>query len=275
MKIDAHQHFWKYSPEAYPWISEALAVLKNDFLPNNLLPLLQKNDIDACVAVQASQTEEETLFLLELAAQNDFIKGVVGWVDLRSEQVEERLAALSNAPKLKGIRHIVQDEPDDNFLLRADFQRGISSLKSFNLVYDVLVFPKQLAAAIQFVKAFPNQAFVIDHIAKPYIKAGKIDQWRKDMQAIAQFPNVMCKVSGMLTEADWSNWKASDFHPYLEVIFEAFGVDRIMYGSDWPVCLLAGSYDQVIDLVKNYIKDFSADEKAKIMGSNATSFYNL
>ncbi len=274
MRIDSHQHFWKYDPVKNAWIDESMKVIRKDFFPEHLKPILQAAKIDGCVAVQADQSEAETTFLLDFAHKNDFVKGVVGWVDLLADNVEERLAYFAPDKDLKGIRHIVQSEPDD-FMLRKDFQHGISKLHQFGLVYDILVFPTQLPASIALAEKFPDQPFVLDHIAKPYIKDKKIDGWEKDIRELARFPHVQCKVSGMVTEADWSNWKKEDFTPYLDVIFDAFGTERIMYGSDWPVCLVAAEYQQALSILEDYISDFSEVDKAKVMGENAAKFYNL
>lgn len=274
MRIDSHQHFWKYDPVKNAWIDESMKAIRRDFSPEDLAPILKSANIDGCVAVQADQSEAETDFLLGFAENSEIVKGVVGWVDLMADNVEERLAVYSKNKWLKGIRHIVQSEPDD-FMLRADFQHGISKLAQFGQVYDILVFPTQLPASIALAEKFPDQAFVLDHIAKPYIKDGKIDGWKEDIQQLAQFPNVHCKVSGMVTEADWANWKPGDFTPYLDVVFEAFGTDRIMFGSDWPVCLVAADYQQGLGIVEGYIAGLSADEKAGVMGINAQKFYNL
>lgn len=274
MRIDSHQHFWKYDPVKNAWIDESMKAIRRDFSPEDLAPILKSANIDGCVAVQADQSEAETDFLLGFAENSEIVKGVVGWVDLMADNVEERLAVYSKNKWLKGIRHIVQSEPDD-FMLRADFQHGISKLAQFGQVYDILVFPTQLPASIALAEKFPDQAFVLDHIAKPYIKDGKIDGWKEDIRQLAQFPNVHCKVSGMVTEADWANWKPEDFTPYLDVVFEAFGTDRIMFGSDWPVCLVAADYQQGLGIVEGYIAGLSADEKASVMGINAQKFYNL
>ncbi|MEM1134584.1 MAG: amidohydrolase family protein [Bacteroidota bacterium] len=275
MKIDAHQHFWHYSPTTHAWINDEMQVLKQSFLPENLASVLNKKGFDGCVAVQASQTEAENDFLLGLAEQNEFIKGVVGWLDLRATNIEDRLVHYQQNTKFCGIRHVVQDEPDDDFLLRADFQQGISKLKAFGLTYDVLVFERQLPAAVKFVEAFPDQPFVLDHIAKPLIAQRKLSPWEENVKQLAQCDNVYCKVSGMVTEADWKNWQYEDFKLYLDVVFEAFGAERIMIGSDWPVCLLATDYNKVIDIVEKYIQGFSEAEKKAIMGENAVKFYNL
>jgi L-fuconolactonase len=275
LRIDSHQHFWKYNPVRDAWITEDMQAIRRDFLPADLEPILKENGIDGCVPVQADQSEEETLFLLNHAETNSFIKGVVGWVDLRAPAVEDRLAYFSQFKKVKGFRHIVQGEPDDAFLLRKDFQKGISKLKEFNYTYDILIYPRHLEAAIKFVHQFPNQLFVIDHLAKPMIKKGQLNNWHKEMAALASFDNVYCKVSGMVTEASWHTWKESDFKPFLDVVFETFGTKRVMYGSDWPVCLVAASYKSQLSIVENYLASFSVSEKYNVMGNNAQRFYNL
>lgn len=275
MVIDSHQHFWKYDPMRHDWINEEMAILKRDFLPPDLWMIYEAMGIDGCVAVQADQSEAETDFLLQLAAENAFIKGVVGWVDLRAPDLAERLLHYSEFPKLKGFRHVVQSEPDPNFMLREDFQRGIAQLHAHNYTYDILIFPNQLPAAIECVRNFPNQAFVIDHIAKPYIKAGKIKEWAAHMETIASFPNVMCKISGMVTEADWGKWKKADFVPYLEVVSKNFSAQRLMFGSDWPVCLLGGAYPDIKDILDSYLQNYSEEDRAAIWGRNATNFYQL
>ena len=274
MRIDSHHHFWNYDPVKNAWIDERMKVIRNDYVPEVLEPVLKSANIDGCVSVQADQSEAETDFLLNFAEKNDFIKGVVGWVDLRADNIEDRLAHYSQYALLKGMRHIVQGEPDD-FMLGSEFQNGISHLHEYGLVYDILVFPTQLKASIALAEKFPDQPFVLDHIAKPYIKDKKIDGWAEEIRILAQNSNVQCKVSGMVTEADWSNWKEEDFIPYLDVVFEAFGVDRIMFGSDWPVCLVASEYNRMMSIVENYISKYSEADKAKVMGGNAISFYSL
>lgn len=275
IRLDTHQHFWRYDPDRHAWIDESMAKIRRDFMPADLAPILKKNGMDGCIAVQADQSEQETQFLLDLADQHAFIKGVVGWVDLRSPDVEEQIAHFSRNQKLKGVRHIVQGETDVNFLLRDTFANGIRLLSQFNLTYDILIFPHQLGAALEFVRKFPEQPFVIDHLAKPYIKDGFIDGWALLMRELAAQPNVYCKISGMITEADWSEWTYSDFEPYLDVVFSAFGTDRTMFGSDWPVCLVAGSYEKMIGLVQQYTQGFSPDEKAAFFGKNGASFYGI
>jgi L-fuconolactonase len=273
-RIDAHQHFWKFDAVRDSWINESMYKLQNDFLPENLLPLLQQNYFEGCVAVQADQSEMETRFLLDLAAQHPFIKGVVGWIDLCDKNIAERLDFFSLEKKLKGFRHIAEGEADD-FLLRDDFNRGIEALKPFNYTYDILVRPHQLKAAITLVNHFPDQPFVLDHIAKPDIKSGNIESWKKDIQQLAKAENVMCKVSGMVTEADWHNWKPADFKHCLDVVFESFTPKRLMFGSDWPVCNVAAHYHEVVKTVEDYTAQLSAAEQEMIWCSNARTFYNL
>ena len=274
MRIDTHNHFWKYDPIRDSWIDDSMQVIRRDFLPQDLYPFLQQNKMDGCIAVQADQSEQETTFLLELAEENNFIKGVVGWVNLIADDVEERLAFFTQYPKLKGIRHIVQAESDD-FVLRKDFQNGISHLNKFNLIYDILIYPSQIANSIKLVEKFPDQTFVLDHIAKPDIQNHQILQWKKDITTLASYPNVYCKVSGLVTEASWNNWKQEDFIPYLDVIFEVFGVERIMFGSDWPVCLLAAKYREVINIVEQYLTRLSKVEQDQVMGKNAIQVYKI
>ena len=275
MIIDAHQHFWNYNPVKDAWITDDMKVIQDDFLPHHLLPVLTENDVDGCVAVQADQSEDETAFLLELASKHDFIKGVVGWIDLCADNIQDRLHYYNQFSKLKGFRHIVQGEPDPAFLLREDFCRGVHALAKYYFTYDILVYPLQLPAVAAFVKQFPQQRFVIDHMAKPDFKSGDIKEWETYMRTIAESPNVCCKLSGLVTEADWQNWKPHHFAPFLDVALEAFGTDRLLFGSDWPVCQLAGSYTQVKQLITDYISRLSASEQAKIMGGNAVRFYNL
>ncbi len=272
MRLDSHQHFWNYSAEQYPWIQNSWPI-KRTFLPSDLAPLLAQAGLDGCIAVQARQTLEESRWLLELADQSPIVQGVVGWVDLRSEKVEEQLTQFASHPKFVGVRHVVQDEPDDDFMIRPEFLRGISKLKQFKLGYDILIYPKQLPAAIKLVQQFPEQLFVLDHIAKPSIKDGALLPWREQIQELAKAPNMMCKVSGMVTEAKWQGWRYDNFVAYLDVVAEAFGANRLMYGSDWPVCLLAGSYPQVHSLTQRYFASQDEATKAKIFGGNAAQFY--
>jgi len=275
MKIDTHQHFWKYSKEEYPWIGEGMEVLAQDRLPADLHPLLKENGIDGTVAVQARQVIEETEALLAMAEEYDFIRGIVGWVDLRSPNVEAQLERFKDRKKLVGVRHVVQDEPDEMFVLRDDFIRGIGKLKAYGLVYDILIFPHQLAASIELVKKFPEQMFILNHIAKPNIKDIQMSLWESDIKKLASFENVSCKISGMVTEADWHNWKAEDFRPYMEVVLEAFGVKRLTIGSDWPVCTVAGEYGSVVSIAADFITQLSENEQKAIWEENPKRIYGL
>ena len=275
MRIDAHQHFWSYSPDEYGWISADMAGLRRDFLPPDLAPLLAASGFDACVAVQARQSLEETRWLLELSDRHLFIAGVVGWVDLCSPAIGDELATLAGHPKLVGIRHIVQGEPDDHFLLRADFCRGIAQLERFDLAYDILIFPKHLPVAVEFVRRFPRQRFVLDHLAKPFIKAGDIAGWARDLHALAAVDNVSCKLSGMVTEADWQTWTPAQLTPCMDVAMEAFGPGRLMIGSDWPVCTVAADYARTVGAVMRYLERCSEHEQALVLGGNAQRFWSL
>jgi L-fuconolactonase len=275
MHIDAHQHFWIYSPAEYDWIDDSIAALRRDFLPNDLKPELENCGFHGSIAVQARETLEETRWLLELAERSPWILGVVGWVDLRSPDIRSQLKALSRNPKLVGIRHVVQSEPDDRFLLQPDFLRGISVLEEFDLAYDILIYTKHLPIAAEFVKRFPRQRFVLDHLAKPPIKNGTIDSWAQGIKRLAEFPNVFCKLSGLVTEADWQHWKPEQIIPFLDVAFETFGPDRLMIGSDWPVCLVAASYARAIEVVKTYLLAQKADYRERVLGGNAQLFWRL
>ncbi len=275
MKIDAHQHFWHYSPATHAWITPEMAVLQRDYLPSDLQTELEKAGFSGCVAVQATQTEAETEFLLNLAADYSFIKGVVGWVDLRAENAPERLAHFRRQPLLKGVRHVVQDEPDDFFLLPPAFLRGIAALQPLGLTYDILIYPRHLPIAAQMVAQFPEQKFVLDHLAKPMIKKAAWHPWADYLKRLARHEHVYGKLSGLVTEADWHNWQPRDLKPYLELALEAFGSNRLLIGSDWPVCRLAGEYEAVMQAVVDFITTLSPDEKAAIMGHNAVRFYNL
>ena len=265
MILDAHQHFWSYDEKQYPWIPKGSPLHRKE---------ASATGVGASIAVQARQTVEESRWLLQLADQFPTIKGVVGWVDLRSEKIGAQLEECSRHPKFVGVRHVVQDEPDPEFMLRPDFLRGIGMLEDFKLSYDILIFPKQLPGTIELVKRFPGQPVVLDHIAKPNIKDGILSPWREQIRELAKAPNLACKISGMVTEARHHAWKNADFRPYLDVIFEAFGEDRLMFGSDWPVCLLAGSYAEVLDVLQEYLKPFSEAARAKILGLNAVRIYN-
>lgn len=275
-RIDSHQHFWVYNPEQYGWITPEKGKLKRDFLPADLEPLLQASRIDGCVAVQARQCVEETEWLLQLAGRHPFIRGVVGWVDLCSPQVGEQLRRYAARPgKLVGVRHVVHDEPDDEFVLRPEFRRGIAQLEGMGLAYDLLLFPRHLEPAARLVAEFPGQQFVLDHIAKPAIGSGDMDLWIRGINKLAGFPNVACKVSGMVTEAPWGEWRPADFHPYLDAVSEAFGHGRLMTGSDWPVCTLSGEYGPVMEVVSHYISRMPPEMQAGVLGGNCARIYRL
>lgn len=273
--IDAHQHFWRYSPKTHPWIDGRMDVLKRDYLPEELYPLLAAAGMGGCVAVQASQSLEETRILLGLADAHAFIRGVVGWVDLRSADVEAQLQEFTGHPRFRGVRHVVQDEPDDRFLLRDDVLNGLSVLESFGLTYDLLVYPRQLPAAHEVVRRFPRQRFVLDHLGKPDVAGKAMDGWREQVRGLAASPNVFCKLSGLVTEAQWTAWTADDLRPYLDVALEAFGPDRCMIGSDWPVCTLAGDYVRVMGVVRDHVGRLGPAAAAAVLGGTARRFYGL
>ena len=275
MRIDSHQHFWTYSADEFGWIDSSMSSLMRDFLPAHLAPLLQSQSLDGSVSVQARQSYQETDFLLELAHEHEFIKGVVGWANLQDPAVDMQLERLALNPFLKGVRHVIHDEPDDNFMLRPAFIDGISRLASHSLTYDILIFSKHLPCTCDFVKHFPNQLFVVDHIAKPRIREAEVEPWRSHLAELARHENVFCKLSGMITEAHWSSWQPDDLSLYMDSVLEFFGPDRVMFGSDWPVCSVAGSYARVAGLVESFIASLSTDEQAAIMGSSAVTFYNL
>ena len=276
MRLDAHQHFWYYNTVDYAWISEAMPQLKQHRLPPDLQPHLEANNFAGCVAVQARQSLAETDFLLSLAAQYDYVKAVVGWVDLRDSELSTTLESYRDHTHLKGFRHIVQDEPDDRFLLRSEFIRGVQLLGQHGYTYDVLVYEKQLPHFVTFLDHCPDQPFVLDHLGKPQISGGPSSSWRAAIRAIAQHPQVYCKVSGLVTEAEWFQWKAEDFEPFLDIVLEAFGPQRLMLGSDWPVCLLAAKdYDDVLQIMDRFTSGMTPEEKEGIYGKNAQAFYKI
>jgi len=275
MIIDTHQHFWKYNKIQHDWISDDMAVIRRDFLPQDLKVIYEQNGVDGCIAVQAEQSLEENTFLLEMAQQNNFIKGVIGWVDFKDKQLETKLEIYDDASLLKGYRHIVQAESDPKFLMQKPFLQGIKQLEKRGKIYEILVFPHQLPAVLEFVKHFPNQQFIIDHMAKPYIKEGYIDAWALMLRAIGKYENISCKISGMITEADFTSWKIDDLRPYMEVALEAFGTQRILYGSDWPVCLVAGAYSKVLGIAQTFSQQLSKEEKEHFFYKNAKRIYQL
>ncbi len=275
MRIDSHQHFWQFDAERDSWITDDMSVIQRDFLPADLQPILQQYGFDGCVTVQSNQSEAENEFQLQNAEQNDFVKGVVGWTDLRAFDVEEKLNKYSHSPKMKGFRHVLQGEPDRALMIQPAFKNGVGLLSKYGLTYDLLILPDQLRYAYQLASQLPYQKFVIDHIAKPPIKAGDIADWKRDIGVFKSLENVSCKISGMVTEADWKTWKSGDFKPYIDSVVETFGTKRIMYGSDWPVCLVAADYGAMLTIVEDYFSSFSEEEQADFFGRNATTFYNL
>lgn len=276
MRIDSHQHFWRYDATDYPWIGANMQRIAADFLPPDLEPHLKACGLDGTIAVQARSNLDETRFLVDLAKNHDSVKAVVGWADLLASDLDAVLDELCEIPELRGLRHVVQDEPDDQFLLRNDFQDGVRKLADRNLVYDILIYPRQLDAAVSFVAALPDQPFVLDHLAKPDIANHDKDAWELGFEGMAQFEQVSCKVSGMVTEAKWNEWKPDDFRHYMDAALEAFGPDRLMFGSDWPVCLLAASdYENVYQLVADWANALSDDEQNKLFGENAARIYGI
>jgi len=274
-KIDAHQHFWHFDPVRDAWITPDMAAIQRDFLPADLEPLLWQHGFDGCVAVQASQSEAETDWLLQLAQEHSFIKGIVGWVDLRADHVAERLAHYAQFPCLKGFRHVLQGEADRALMLQPAFRRGLAALHTHSFTYDLLILSDQLGYAAELVGLLPTQPFVVDHLAKPLIKTGELKPWAQDIRALAAHENVLCKVSGMVTEADWQHGQPADFRPYLDAVFNAFGPGRVMFGSDWPVCNVAGGYGRTYALVADYVAELSADEQTQFWGGTAAAFYHL
>ncbi|WP_373057334.1 amidohydrolase [Zunongwangia sp. H14] len=274
MIFDAHVHFWNYNPQRDIWINENMEAIKRNFSPEDYQQAVQGQEVQGCMAVQAAELEEETEFLLKLAEEHDIIKGVVGWVDLTAEDVAEKLESFSSNPYLKGIRYVLQDKEND-FCLNKTFLSGISKLQAYELTYDILVDHRQLNSVIHLVKDFPGQPFVLDHLGKPDIKNIKFQEWKKNIERLAEFPNLHCKLSGLITEADWKSWKPENFKPYLDTVFTFFGTERVFFGSDWPVCNLAGDYDAVTALLADYTSIFSKSEKEAIFYENALRFYNI
>lgn len=275
MIIDSHHHYWQYNPVEYDWINDSMKVIRTDFLPEKLEQTIAEAGIDGVISVHARQLVEETDWLIGLAHQNKFMKGVVGWLPLIQNNIETYLEKYSGEKILKGIRHVVQGEADPEFILRNDFNRGISLLKKYSLVYDILIFERQLPNTIRFVDQHPDQIFVLDHIAKPLIVRNELSPWKVNIQELAKRENVSCKISGMVTEADFNCWTPEQLQPYFDVVLEAFGPDRLLFGSDWPVCLVATSYKNWADLIRETISTFSETEQAKIMGGNAVKIYRL
>jgi len=274
LRIDAHQHFWKYDPAQYGWIGDNMSLIRRDFLPEHLASEMKLSGIGASIAVQAAGAGE-TEWLLELANAWPFIVGVVGWVPLTDPRVGSEIERLARNPKLRGLRHVVQDEPDPSYILRDDFNAGVRQVTGAGLVYDILIFERHLPAVIQFVDRHPNQVFVLDHIAKPRIKEGLISEWRRNIRELARRSNVYCKISGIVTETDWSQWTPEQVHVYVDIVLEAFGADRLMFGSDWPVCLVATSYQKWVQVVESAVQSLSASEQQRIWGDTAREAYTL
>ena len=275
MVIDAHHHFWKYNTKEFGWIDDDMSVIRRDYLPDDLKQTISGAGVDGVISVQARQSVKETEWLLKLAGENDFILGVTGWLPLSDEGAESHLEKYSDFEKLKAVRHVIQDEEDDYFILRKDFNRGISLLKKYDLIYEILIFEKHLPQTIDFVDRHPGQLFVLDHIAKPLIKDNLIYPWKKNIAELAKRPNVYCKVSGMVTEADLKAWTSQQLKPYFDVVLEAFGPQRLMFGSDWPVCLVAGEYNTWLNTVRGFILELSEDEKKMILGDTAQKVYGV
>ena len=277
MRIDTHQHFWRYSADAYGWIDQSMAALRRDFLPADSADAMATVGFDACIAVQARQTDEETAWLLALADAHPAIAGVVGWVDLQAgaARVREQLASYSSDPKLVGIRHIVQAETDDGFLMRPQVLEGLAVLAEFALTFDLLIYERHLGVAAECVAALPDVRFVLDHLAKPPIRDREIDVWERGIRALARHENVCAKLSGLSTEADWHRWTGDDLRPYLDIAFDAFGWQRLLIGSDWPVCLVAGDYSRTMRATLDYIAARSPHEQAAIVGDNAQRIWRL
>ncbi len=275
MRIDAHHHFWKLDRHDYPWMGPDLKPLHFDFGPADLQPLLAKHRIDRSVLVQTISSLDETKWFLSLARSHKSIAGVVGWVDLRDQRVGDTLDELLASPGLVGIRHQVHDEPDVNWLLRPDVQHGLKELVKRDLRYDLLIRPPHLAASLQIARAFPDLSFIVDHIAKPRIAQRGWDDWAGGIAELARCPNVWCKLSGMITEANWATWQPATIQPYVDHVLTAFGPDRVLFGSDWPVCLLAGSYDRVVGALETCLDGLSVTEREKVFGGNAVGFYRL
>lgn len=275
MKIDSHHHFWKYDPETYSWMNEKMELLQRDYLPQNLKDEIDKVGVEGVVSVQADQSIKETEQLLGYADSHDFILGVVGWLPLSDQGVENLMERYSSNPLLKGIRHVIQDEPDDRFILDEAFNRGVEKLRKYNLVYDILIYERQLGSTIEFVDRHKGQVFVLDHVAKPRIQDKVMEPWKTQMKELAKRENVFCKLSGMATEANWQNWQPEDLHPYMEVALDAFGAKRLMFGSDWPVARLAVEYHSWIDLCRMFVSSLTVDEQGLIGGEVAREVYDL
>ena len=273
--IDSHQHFWQVGQFDYPWMSSDNEVLYRDYLPAQLEPVLRENGVSKAVLVQASNSVAESRWLLQLAAENSFIAGVVGWIDLMSLEIASQLEELTADPKFKGVRHLVESEPDDDWLIRPEVLSNLKLLSAFNLSFDLLVHTRHLRYARITGAQSPELSLVIDHMAKPPIARREFDEWARELRPLSEYPNVYCKLSGLVTEADWNNWKTDDLRPYVDYVLELFGPERLMFGSDHPVCLLAASYKQVLESFQELLKDLSQADHEQIFGGNAARFYRL
>jgi len=273
--IDTHQHFWKYNPVEFDWIDDEMVLIRRDFLPEHLKETISGTGVDGVISVQARQCREETDWLLELAASNEWIRGVVGWLPLADRDIKPLMEKYAENQLLKGLRHVVQGEPDPEFVLGRAFNRGVSLLKDHELVYEILIFEHQLPNAIRFADRHPDQIFVLDHVAKPKIRYNKIKAWSRNLKELAKRGNVSCKISGMVTEAEYKNWTPEQLQPYFDVILEAFGPSRLMFGSDWPVCLVAAGYSAWLDLVRKVLSALSQEEQDQIFYKNAIRIYKL
>ncbi len=273
--IDAHQHFWKFDPVRDAWITKEMSVLQKDFLPDELKPILDKACVDGCVAVQADESEQENEFLLSLARDNFWIKGIVGWLNFTSENMGSRLEYYSQLPIIKGFRYILQANVKRDLMLSETFLQNIGLLQKRNYTYDILIFPDQLQYAVKLVEQFPKQKFILDHLGKPDLKTQDLSDWTTNIEKLAQYENVYCKISGMVTESDWSSWRDADYQYVLDVVTKSFDVNRLMFGSDWPVCQLAASYNDAKRIVDKYFEAFPEEDRNKIFGGNAIQFYGL
>lgn len=275
MIIDSHHHFWKYNPAEYDWIDDSMKAIRNDFLPENLKIIIQEAGVDGVISVQAQQSVEETDWLIGMGNRNNFIKGVIGWLPLIQKDIEDYLEKYADEKLLKGVRHVIQGEPDPGFMLRKNFNHGISLLKKYSLIYDILIVERQLPNTIRFVDQHPDQVFVLDHIAKPLIGQNELSPWKENIKELARRENVNCKISGMVTEAGYQNWTPSQLQPYFDIVLETFGPDRLLFGSDWPVCMVATTYTNWVNLVRKNIASYTETEQVKIMGENTARIYQL
>ena len=273
--IDAHHHLWRYQPEEYPWMGDGMEILRRDYLATDLEAEMLSAGVTGAIAVQARQTTAETEWLSSIAAQSQVIQGVVGWAPLASPGVGGELERLAGLPKVRAMRHVLHDEPDPFYMLRDDFNRGISMLKAYGLVYDVLVFEQHLPQTIEFIDRHPDQIFIVDHIAKPRIRDRALLPWKEKLRELALRENVYCKISGMVTEANWNCWSEQELAPYFQIVFEAFTPRRTMFGSDWPVIRLASTYPEWAALVRRAIREFSEDEQARVLGGSAMEAYGI